>query len=314
MDDSRLNQPDPGKQNNRIILLWVLVALLIGINIFMYVKFAKKSTETQQLTEEVNSDSIRIADLDTKYNESLVSIESYRGQNAKLDSMISVKEKQLVSYKANIDQLKRSMRISAADYKKQLDQLQGVQTDLEAQVQQLKDQNQLLITKNDSLGRSLAGQISTNSQLSTTNQALSKKVSIASLLKPTSISAEGIRMKSNGKEDETNNAKKVEKIKVCFSVPESQVADAGQKTFMIRIISPEGVTLAVQSAGSGTFKMADTDEERQYSTSTTMEYDQTAKSNVCTYWQQTTPFAKGSYTAEIYQDGYLVGNTKMQLK
>ncbi len=61
---------------------------------------------------------------------------------------------------------------------------------------------------------------------------------------------------------------------------------------MIRIISPEGVTLAVQSAGSGTFKMADTDEERQYSTSTTMEYDQTAKSNVCTYWQQTTPFAK----------------------
>ena len=122
-----------------------------------------------------------------------------------------------------------------------------------------------------------------------------------------------MRGKSSGKESETDNAKKAEKLKVCFDVPENLVADPGEKTFLVRIISPEGTTMAVQSSGSGTFMVAGSGEQRQYTTSTTIDYDQKPK-NVCTYWQQTTPYAQGNYTVEVYQDGYLLSTKKFELK
>ncbi|MEO6167889.1 MAG: hypothetical protein ABIO46_12645 [Chitinophagales bacterium] len=315
MSEVRLNQPDnqPSKQNNRTIFYIILILLLVGINIYLYVKYYQTKNQTQTLTEEANMDSIRIADLDMKFQEALVNIESYKGQNSKLDSIIAIKEKELMGFKSNLDAMKKKMKVSEADYKKQVDGLQGTVNDLMAQIKDLQDKNQILITKNDSLGQSLASEMNTNNQLVNTNQTLSQKVSIASLLKPTSLSATGVRGKSSGKEVETDNAKKAEKLKVCFDLPGNEVADPGEKIFMVRLISPEGTTLAVQSSGSGTFNIAGTGEQRQYTTSTNVQYDQKAK-NVCTYWQQTTPYASGNYTAEIYQDGYLLSTQKFELK
>lgn len=315
MSEVRLNQPEnqQPKQNNRTIFYIILILLLVGINIYLYVKYYQTKNQSLALTEEANMDSIRIADLDMKYQETLVNIESYKGQNSKLDSIIAVKEKELMGFKSNLDAMKKKMKVTEADYKKQMDGMQNTVNDLMAQIKDLQDKNQILITKNDSLGQSLASEINMNTQLSSTNQTLSQKVSIASLLKPTSMVAIGVRGKSSGKESETDNAKKAEKLKVCFDLPENQVADPGEKTFLVRIISPEGTTLAVQSSGSGTFIVTGSGEQRQYTTSTTVDYDQKAK-NVCTYWQQTTPYVKGNYTAEVYQDGYLLSSQKFELK
>lgn len=316
MSDLRSSAPEnqpPRRQNNRTIFYIILILLLLGINIYLYMKYYQKSTQSKALNEQVNSDSVRIADLDMKYQEALVSIESYKGQNAKLDSIIAVKEKELMGFKSNIDQLKKKMKISESDYKKQVDDLQSMVNDLATQIKDLQEKNQILITKNDSLGKTLATQLSTNEQLTSTNQVLTQKVSVASLLKPTSFKINGVRGKSSGKEVETENIKKVEKLKICFDLPENQVADAGQKTLYIRIIAPEGTTLAMQSSGSGTFQLNDTGEERQYTTAANIDYQQQAKT-VCTYWQQTGPYSKGTYTGELYQDGYLTGTTKFELK
>jgi len=240
-------------------------------------------------------------------------VESYKGQNAQLDSIIAVKEKTLLDMKNSYASLQKEKKLSEAEYNKQITNLNGVVSDLQNQIEQLKTQLNVQITKNDSLGKSLASQISANQQLSSTNEQLSKKVSVASLLKPSNIKASGIRTKSSGKEDETDNAKKAEKLKVCFDVPVNDVADAGEKTFYVRIISPEGVTLAVESSGSGVLKKADTGESIQYTTTTTIDYSQQPV-NACAEWQQTAPYTKGTYTAEIYQDGYLTGSQKFDLK
>ncbi|MBA2422270.1 MAG: hypothetical protein H0V61_03495 [Chitinophagales bacterium] len=315
MSEVRLNPQDtpPPKQTNRTIFYIGLILLLVAINVYLYVKYNQSNKNSQTLTEQVSNDSIRIADLDLKYNETLVNIESYKGQNAMLDSLISVKEKELAGYKSDLDAMKKKMRVSEAEYNKQMSGLQALITDLDAQIKDLSDKNQILITRNDSLGQSLATQLNTNTQLQSTNQVLSQKVSIASLLKPTSLNVTGIRSKSGGKEAETDNAKKAEKIKICFDLPANQVADAGEKNFMVRIISPEGTTLAVQNSGSGTFQVAETVEQRQYTISTAVPYEQKAK-NVCTYWQQTTPFGGGNYTAEVYQEGYLLASKSFELK
>ena len=123
-----------------------------------------------------------------------------------------------------------------------------------------------------------------------------------------------LRTKGSGKESATTNAKKAEKIKVSFDVDENKVADPGTKTFQLRLIGPGGTTLAVQSAGSGVFDLADGGGQVQYTISKDITYNQT-KQGVVIYWSKTgEQFEKGKYTAEIYQDGYKVGTKDFQLK
>jgi len=301
------------RSNSRTIFYVLLLLILLGINVYLYIKYNQRNTETKQLTEQVNADSLRLTDLNMKYQEALVNIESYKGQNAQLDSIIAVKEKSLMDLKNSYSAQQKKYKISKQEYDKQVSELNNIVSDLQNQITQLQQQNKVLITKNDSLGKSLAQEITTSTQLQATNATLSKKVNIASLLKPTSITTTGVRMKSSGKEDETTSAKKAEKLKVCWDVPQNDVADAGEKTFYVRIISPEGTTMAVESSGSGVIKDAADGSAIQYTTSNTVNYEQKA-TNACAYWTQTAPFSKGNYTVNIYQDGYLIGTQKLELK
>lgn len=312
MTDGQFQNSEPGtpKGNNRSIFYILILVLLLGVNIFLYIKYSQKGTENTQLIENLNSDSLRIDQLNTEYNQALVSIESYKGQNAQLDSMIAVKEKELMQYKNNLSSLQKSKKISDEEYKKQSTALQTIVSDLQNQITQLQQQNNILINKNDSIGKSLAAQITANDKLSSDYTVASKKVAIGSLLKPTTINATGTKSKSSGKEDETNSAKKAEKLKVCFDIPANDVADAGEKTFYVRIIKPEGITLG---NATGIITKAEDGSQIQYSTTTTVDYSNEA-TNACAYWQQTEPYAKGAYTAEIYQDGYLIGTQKFELK
>ncbi|HYV95127.1 MAG TPA: hypothetical protein VE978_25350 [Chitinophagales bacterium] len=314
MTDGPVNQnTTPPRSNSRTIFYVLLLLILFGINVYLYIKYNQRTTQSQQLTEQVNDDSTRLSDLNMKYQEALVNIESYKGQNAQLDSIIAVKEKSLLDLKNNYAAQAKKNKITQAEYDKQVAGLNSIVSDLQNQIIQLQQQNQVLITRNDSLGQSLAQEINTSTQLKSTNATLSKKVNIASLLKPTSITFSGVRVKSSGKEDETTNAKKAGKLKVCWEIPENDVADAGEKTFYVRIIGPDGITLALESSGSGVMNSADDNSPIQYTISNTVNYDQKA-TNACAYWTQSAPFGKGSYTVNIYQDGYMIGTQKLVLK
>ncbi|MEO5674122.1 MAG: hypothetical protein ABIQ74_05700, partial [Chitinophagales bacterium] len=99
-----LNQPH---NNNRTIFYIFLLLILFGINIYLYIKYNQRNNETQKLTEQVQSDSVQYTDLNLKYQEALVNIESYKGQNGQLDSIIAVKEKTLMDIKNNYTLLQK---------------------------------------------------------------------------------------------------------------------------------------------------------------------------------------------------------------
>ena len=254
------------------------------------------------------------ADLDKQYTAALSEVVSYKGQNKTLDSILTVKEKDLITFKAALNKAKKERLLSEADYKKQLDQLSLVVSDLTAQVAALQKDKTVLITKNDSLGKRVAEEMVLTQNLESTNKVLFTKVTIGSLLIPQNIIATGIKDHSNGKETTTSRASKTSQIRVCFDVGENKIAETGTKTFLARIISPEGVTLAVENMGSGVFQVAsDTANKMTFTTKEDISYEQKPQ-NVCMFWKQTTPFAEGKYKVEIYQGGYFIGKSQFELK
>lgn len=300
----------PQQKSNKTTLLIILIIILACVNIYLYVKLNNKQQTVKELIEVTNMDSIKIADLDTKYTSALSDLESLKGQNTSLDSLLTVKENQIKNMKSALDAARKAKKLSDKEYADKVADLQQLIDDLKNQITTLEKEKNILVTQKDSIGRDLDVMIGENTQLKKENRVFKTE---AGLLKAQNIVATGVFSKKNGKEITTNKAKSSERIKVCFDVDESKSSDVGNKTFYLRLVSPEGVTLAVQSMGSGVLTLAKTNEQVQYTMTKDIEYTQ-QKQNVCIYWKQNTPFPKGNYTAEIYQDGYKVGSSDFTLK
>ncbi|HRG35778.1 MAG TPA: hypothetical protein PK355_05805, partial [Chitinophagales bacterium] len=92
--------------NSKVHAMYILlIALLIGGLVYTNLKL-KKSKETIVVTEKQRDDVTTLKqELDKKYAESLQEIESYRAENAGLDSLLTVKEQELSAKKAKIDAL-----------------------------------------------------------------------------------------------------------------------------------------------------------------------------------------------------------------
>ena len=143
-----------------------------------------------------------------------------------------------------------------------------------AEVNQLREQNQELTTQNMTLNEEKV-KLSTDLEVERTNAAslsnekamlvsekeaiegerakLSKKVTAASVVKVSEIEVSGLKMKDSGKAVKKSYAKNVDQLKICFNTTVNEVADPGADLYHIRIIDPQGITMAVESLGSGVF-------------------------------------------------------------
>ncbi|HAP01608.1 MAG TPA: hypothetical protein DCQ93_06760 [Bacteroidetes bacterium] len=309
-----MSEQSVGKRDNKTLLLIVIIVLSICLNIFLYWKLNQKQDVLEVKTQQSNMDSVKIADLDMKYSSALQDIEGLRGQNTSLDSLLDIKENEIKSMKAALYAAKKAKKISDTEYLAKIQELQNLVNDLKNQITQLETEKNILVAQKDSIGRDLDQQVLTNNKLKQDKAVSDKKALLGSLLTPRNIVATGVKGKGKGKEVTTDNAKRSERIRVCFDVEENKVADPGSKTFLLRLIGPDGAIINVQSLGSGKFQKAETNDEMIYTTKQTINYEQKPQ-NVCIYWgAQGSTFSKGKYTAEIYQDGYLTAKKEFTLK
>ena len=310
--------------NNRLHAMYiVLIALLIGGLVYTNVKL-KKSKETIVVTEKQRDDVSSLkAELDKKYTESLQEIESYRAENAGLDSLLTVKEQELTAKKAKIDALLGQISTLKAgdatkskllaDVQLMIAQMESDKVRLQASIDSLVTINKALYQERDSITGELTTTIQRKQQLDEENQKMKDRIDKASILSTANIQSTPIRMTRKGKEDEVSKAKDAEKLRICFDLIQNKIAPAGQTEIAVRIISPDGTTIQLQNLGSGTFKEATTGNEIPFTYNISPDYQNDTKT-VCSYWAQTFKFAAGKYSVEIYEKGFLIGQSSFMMK
>ncbi|MCB0477031.1 MAG: hypothetical protein KDC84_02640 [Crocinitomicaceae bacterium] len=125
------------------------------------------------------------------------------------------------------------------------------------------------------------------------------------------LSAYGFSTIGLGYNDKENKrAKKVAKVKSCFTIGENTIAQAGKKNIYIRVISPAGKVLTKRNTNtintnSGTIV---------YSDSRSIDYQNQAI-DVCILADvRELELDKGNYIVEIYADGARIGKDSFALK
>ena len=168
-----------------------------------------------------------------------------------------------------------------------------------------------LNNENDNLKTDITKQKRKNEDLTMDNVRLSTKVAIGAKLNAQSLFVTGVKFRSNGKEKETIRTSQIEQIKVSFTLAENYVSEKGNKEIYLKIVGPDGATVYNQLAGSGTFIFQN--EESLYSSKKTIEFNQSAQ-NVSIYCNSGSPLIAGKYKADLYCEGFKIGQTEFELK
>jgi hypothetical protein len=326
--------PTPAPQKNRTPLLAGIIAVLLLALVGLGIGYANRGNDNAQLSTDLVEMEQFKATAEKQYYESLAELEEMRGSNEELSALIDQQKEDLRTQKEKISSLTRDrrnlvaarrelkeLRTQTDGYLVQLEDMRLANAKLTENNQRLSSERDLLSSdlqvsrqQNESLSTERAVLVSKQEQLTSTNQELNRKVGVASVLKTNNITIVGQKARSNGKFADRNNASHVDRLYVCFNSLDNAVAKTGDETFQLRIINPAGETIQIDAAGSGIFTMADTGEQIPYTKAVSFAFDGAAASH-CTDWSvESQQYSEGTYTAQLYNKGFFVGEGMVTLK
>ncbi|GAP41938.1 hypothetical protein TBC1_1166 [Lentimicrobium saccharophilum] len=197
--------------------------------------------------------------------------------------------------------------------KKKLDRLRSISQGYLKQIDSLYTVNQELKAENEQIRSSYQMEQQKSSSLLKDKEALTEKVTMAAVLRAYKITASGVRG-SGDKERITDKAKRVEKIKVCFTLGENPLLSAGAKDIYVRIARPDKIILARGRGDDYSFSYKG--EILQYTMRETVNYQNQAM-DICTYWINRSAkenLPEGVYVVSVYAEDFEIGQTSFELK
>ncbi len=285
--------------------IWIILLAISGIfNIYQW-----QNNNSVVESYEVKNDSLVSAkmDIEKELGETYQELNQYKGINERLDSLLAEANTNIDSQKARIEKLLKNEKNSASLNKK----LKAELAELKTLRDEYLDKIDKLLVENEQLKKDKEELTSTVENLS---KNLESTVNQASVLKSEYMKVKTYKKRGNSKFVETAMAKRTNKMEVCFSVLDNKIAKAGERDVYLRIVEPGGKTMGARSEGSNTFKMANSGEEVQFTSSIKMTYD-ASKQDLCLHWEEADRvFSPGTYVIEIYIDGNLSGATSYVLK
>lgn len=301
-----------GTVSKRMFAGTVIVLLLLNsLTLYFYMNTRHEKADVTVQKTALERQFHDLSDTFTLRSEEL---EQFKGKTAELDQAIVAKQAELDKAKRELTALFSKNKLTQRELDKAqrlIAEYKSSIADMTAKVDQLTKDNEQLMASNTQLNTDLTTERGTTSRLTEQNQGLSKKVELGSLLPIAAVDVDAIKKRNNGKEVEVKRVKAAESLRISFETGANKVLDPGPLSLYVRIINPKGETIAVADQGSGEILSATTPEPVKYTKKADFNYDQNNK-KVIVYWSQNIKDA-GTYTVEVYQNGYVVGSGKVTL-
>lgn len=290
------------KQNNfyKILSLIFGVALLVSLAYIFKLSNQVEVVETELASETVEKDNVlnRLEELKANYDLALSEkseiSEELEAERQKVNQLISEIKKK------NID------ASSLAKYENQIKSLENKMRTLILENDALKKANSQLVMNIDSLDVALSENTQKSAVLAQENMELNAKIAKASRLVITNLNAQTLKVKSSGKEVETDKASRVNAIKIEFTIPENKLANSGEKIYFIQVIDPKNNIIGEKREINFEDKLL------VYSFPTKVNY--TNKTIQVSEIIRGDDFVKGKYYVNIFDNDTQVSSNVFELK
>jgi len=287
--------PSPGKY----IALIVLFAIVSGIGWTLYYFETQRSAETIVKLENTADDKEKVT---SELNDMLVQYDELMTSNDTLNDKLVEERAKIQELLDEVKKVKSASYWQINKYKKELGTLRQIMKGYIYQIDSLNTLNVALQEENLTVKNQYSQVQDKNKELEDKNSNLLETVDVAKTLRAMNVNALPINAKGKYK----SKAKKVEKIKVCFTLAQNKVVEAGEKSLYIRIITPNNKVLGKETILVG-------EEEIVCSAKRLVQYDN-RDLEVCVFWTKDHEIPIGIYKVEIYERGKLIGNSSFELK
>lgn len=283
-----------------IFLPIIAVAIFLWLNTKSNLNGELKEKEAQQI------------ELQENLNKIMSDHNQLKAENTELTASLAEKDS-IIQAKASELEKALKYKWSYFNVKKQFEELQKETENYLAQIDKLKEENQKLSEENAKIQGEYDAEKEKTATLTKTNESLTNQIDNASIVKSFTVTASGVKVRSDGSERVFSKAKKVKRIKVCFTLMENILAMAGPKDIYIRIAGPDNVIL--MTGTSDQYSFTSNGQQLQYSIKKTVDY-QNKFLDVCAYWDKNTAqiLTPGTYKVEIYEGDYVIGFASFSLR
>jgi FtsZ-binding cell division protein ZapB len=302
-----------------IIILAVLTAVL-GVLYFRSNQLSnEQATTIEEKATELANTRTQLDSISTQLDSKIAEIKALGGQVADLEALKVQLEQDKASLKSSNHAAIASYESKIKEYNLVLTQKDGEIVELKKQNGILTENNQVLTTQNSTLNTENSGLKNQNKSLADTlsevaakNKELARKVSIAAALKAQNIRVLAVNAKGKETERARLNGKKIDKLKVMFSLATNPITKLENKTIFVRILDGEGATLSDESIGSG--KISLNGKDTPYTTKQAITYTNDNQEVSVTYPRGGVTYKPGKYQVELISEGFVVGKGAFEVK
>lgn len=291
------------KSNNGLkVIAGLLGVILLGVIIYTVSLYQDKQKNTALLNREKELVVEDLTSLKSEYDKAIME------SNATNEELVSARDN-IAKYIDSVKTMKSDIA-SLYRYRKQVGILTKEREQLLRKVDSLTRSNTFLAMQRDSTYVELEKQTVFNDSLVVQNTQLADVVEKGSTLNLSKFNVDAVKERNNGKLVSTSRAKATDKLKVCFTVADNVIAQAGDRQFFIEVLDPQGNVL-----GESFSKTSDTGASVTYSKGTDFYYENRAL-DVCDFIDKPVgDFQKGNYMVNVYDNNLkLLGTSKFQLK
>jgi len=284
------------------ILIVVIAALVIGLCVAGYFIF-KKNTQIDEMQQ---TNDITKQQLEDEYESIALQYEGFKF-SVKNDSLL----KKLDNEQAKVQRLLEELKTVKASNKEEIARLNNELASLRkilksyiVQIDSLNRLNEKLTQENKEITQKYQQTTQVLNQVSQEKANLTEKVSMAAKLDATNVNVSA----TNSKGKVQKKIKSVEQLVVSFTITKNITAEPGERVIFVRIMKPDADVLVKSRANVFQYE----NKEINYSMKRIVEYGG-EEVPVVLYWNVEEYLMPGTYRADIFADGNLIGSKSFVL-
>ena len=295
-------------KNSNLWMYIILVVLALGI-IGLSIKLISVKNQMKELLVEKD---IQRTELEKELDSLVLQHQQIKDAYGELSDSLSVKDSVI---QANAVEIKKLLNTKWEYYKikKKLSRLQDISQGYVRQMDSIYQVNHELTEENQKIKEEIKVEKRKNKQLQQSKEELLGKVDEAAILQVFNLKATPIHKKGRGKERTTDKIKRVDRVKVCFTLGKNTIIEPGNKTIYVRIARPNDEILVKGRGDQYSFMFKG--EKLQYSIKQSVDYQNQAVDQ-CLYWNRrsTLELKPGVYHVDVYEGDHNIGGTTFTLK
>lgn len=323
-----MNPMEPRPQTRNTSRSYLLVALIIlaALNVllfyFWYQERQENKTKDASIktkdatiaarTEEVLAARTRLDSISTQLDAKIAQIQQLGGN---INSLMKAKQqleadKRELRNLSSFDNRKYNQKIQS--YQTLLSQKDEEITRLKAENGALAQQNQTLLQENSGLKAERQTLSDSVVAVSTRNQELNEKVTIAAALHAERVTVNAVNARGKERDGGSYKARQLDKIKISVRLAPNGLAKQGEKDLYVRVLDPSGAVISDRATGSGDFTY--NGQGMVYTAMQRFTFDNSRQQVDIIYGRGGRPFNEGSHTVEVYCEGFRIGEGEFTVK